>query len=81
MPVGEALWLNADDPRQAVDLMRKFSHMTGMPVGGSMEKVLQRMEAAEGPQKIGADIRGLQVGEDTFQFAVKKTVSLAINRS
>ena len=55
MPAGEALRLNANNPRQAADLMRKFSHMTGMAVGGSMEKVLQRMEAAEDPQKIGAE--------------------------
>jgi len=46
-----------------------------------MEKDLQRMEAAEDPQKIGADIRGLPAGEDTFQFAVKKTVPHVINRS
>jgi hypothetical protein len=72
MLAGEAERINEDDPRQAADLMRKLSHMTGMELGGPMEEALQRMEAGEDPDQIEADMGDLLDGEDAFQFAGKK---------
>ena len=72
MLAGEAEKINEDDPRQAADLMRKLSHMTGMELGASMEEALQRMENGEDPEQIEADMGDALEGEDLFQFASKK---------
>jgi len=72
MLAGEAERINEDDPRQAADLMRKLSHMTGMELGGPMEEALQRMEAGEDPDQIEAEMGDLLDGDDAFQFAAKK---------
>lgn len=44
--------LNEDDPRQAANLMRKLSSMTGLKLGDKMEEALSRMEAGEDPDSI-----------------------------
>ena len=49
---GEAENIKEDDPRQAADLMRKFSNMTGIEFGKGMQEALNRMEAGEDPEKI-----------------------------
>lgn len=72
MLAGEAERINEDDPRQAANLMRKLSHMTGMELGGSMEEALQRMEAGEDPDQIEADLGDLLDSQDAFQFTGKK---------
>jgi putative FmdB family regulatory protein len=72
MLAGEAEKMNEDDPRQAADLMRKLSHMTGMELGPSMEEALQRMENGEDPEKIEAEMGDALEGDDLFQFAAKK---------
>lgn len=72
MLAGEAERINEDDPRQAADLMRKLSHMTGMELGGPMEEALQRMEAGEDPDQIEAEMGDLLDSDDAFQFAAKK---------
>lgn len=72
MLAGEAERVNEDDPRQAADLMRKLSHMTGMELGGPMEEALQRMEAGEDPDQIEADMGDLLDSDDAFQFVAKK---------
>ena len=45
MLAGEADKINEDDPRQAANLMRKLSDMTGLEMGPSMNEALKRMEA------------------------------------
>jgi len=72
MLAGEAEHIHEDDPRQAADLMRKLSHMTGMELGGPMEEALQRMEAGEDPDQIEADMGDLLDSDDAFQFMAKK---------
>jgi len=65
----EAEKINEDDPRQAAQLMRKFSQMTGVRFGESMEEALGRLEAGEDPEKIEAEMgEQLEAGEDPFVF-------------
>lgn len=63
---GEAEHLNEDDPRQAAELMRKLTQMTGLRLGSGMEEALRRMEAGEDPEQIEAELGDLLEGEDPF---------------
>jgi hypothetical protein len=62
----EAERLNEEDPRQAANLMRKFSEMTGVKLGDSMNEALRRMESGEDPEKIEAEIGDILENEDPF---------------
>ena len=72
MLAGEAEKINEDDPRQAAQLMRKLTHMTGMDLGDGMEEALSRMEQGEDPEQIEAEMGDLLEGEDPFQLKGKK---------
>ena len=63
--------IDEDDPRQAVNLMRKLSDMTGLNMGPGMEEALARMEAGEDPEQIEAEMGDLLEGEDPFSFKEK----------
>ena len=67
----EAEHMNEDDPRQAVNLMRKLTDMTGLNLGPAMEEALTRMEAWEDPEQIEAEMGDLLEGEDPFSFKEK----------
>ena len=62
----EAERINEDDPRQAAQLMRKLTHMTGLELGSGMEEALRRMEAGEDPEQIEAEMGDLLEEEDPF---------------
>jgi putative FmdB family regulatory protein len=68
----EADRINEDDPRQAADLMRKLTDMTGMELGSGMEEALRRMERGEDPEQVEAEMGDLLETEDPFVFAEKK---------
>ncbi len=68
----EAESMDEDDPRQAAQLMRKLSGMTGLNLGPAMEEALQRMEAGEDPEQIEADMGDLLDEADPFAPAPKK---------
>ena len=68
----EADNVNEDDPRQAADLMRKLSDMTGLELGDGMDEALSRMERGEDPEQIEAEMGDLLEGEDPFLPAGKK---------
>lgn len=72
MLASEAENINEDDPRQAADLMRKLTNMTGLELGSSMEEALSRMERGEDPEKIEAEMGDLLEGEDPFLMPGKK---------
>jgi len=57
--------VNEDNPRQAANLMRKFSDITGLSPGPSMEEALKRVEAGEDPEQIEAEMGDL-IEEETF---------------
>jgi len=67
----EAEHLDENDPRQAANLMRKLSDMTGLNLGPGMEEALSRMEAGEDPEQIEADMGDLLEGEDPFDLKKK----------
>jgi len=63
---GEAESMDEDDPRQAAQLMRRFSKMTGMEFNEGMQAALSRLEAGEDPEKIETEMGGDMEGEDPF---------------
>jgi len=69
----EAESMDENDPRQAANLMRKLSDMTGMNLGPGMEEALRRMEAGEDPDQIEAEMGDLLEGEDPFTFGDKSS--------
>jgi putative FmdB family regulatory protein len=69
---GEAESINEDDPRQAANLMRKLTDMTGLELGPGMTEALRRMEQGEDPDQIEAEMGDLLEGEDPFLLPGKK---------
>ena len=72
MLAGEAENINEDDPRQAANLMRKLTDMTGLELGPGMQEALKRMEAGEDPDAIEAEMGDLLEEEEPFALAEKK---------
>ena len=72
MLAGEADKINEDDPRQAANLMRKLSDMTGLELGESMNEALKRMEAGEDPDAIEAEMGDLLEEDEPFLLPEKK---------
>jgi putative FmdB family regulatory protein len=72
MLAGEAENMNEDDPRQAANLMRKLTDMTGMELGPGMREALKRMEAGEDPDAIEAEMGDLLGDEEPFLMPEKK---------
>ncbi|RLB23875.1 MAG: zinc ribbon domain-containing protein [Deltaproteobacteria bacterium] len=68
----EADHMDEDDPRQAANLMRKLTDMTGLKLGPGMEEALRRMEAGEDPEQIEEEMGDILEEEDPFQFQEKK---------
>ena len=72
MMVKEADQINEDDPRQAANMMRKLTDVTGMELGAGMQEALSRMERGEDPEKIEAEMGSLLEEEDPFIIPGKK---------
>lgn len=70
---GEAENINDDDPRQAANLMRKLTRMTGLDLGAGMEEALCRMEQGEDPERIEADMGDVLENEDPFALGSKNS--------
>jgi hypothetical protein len=62
----EAGSVDEDNPRDAANMIRKFTDMTGMKLGGPMEEALRRMEAGEDPEAIEAEMGDVLENEDPF---------------
>ena len=69
----EANNINEDDPRQAANLMRRLSQMTGLNMGKGMEEAIERMEAGEDPEKVEEEM-GDVLEEDPFALPGKKLI-------
>lgn len=69
----EAEQIDENDPRQAADLMRKLTDMTGMEMGPGMQEALRRMEAGEDPEQIEQEMGDILEGEDPFVLGGKST--------
>jgi len=68
----EAEQIGEEDPRQAANLMRKLTDMTGLEMGDSMQEALRRMENGEDPEKVEAEMGDLLETEDPFVLTGKK---------
>ena len=77
---GQADSLSEDDPRQAADLMRKLSDMTGMELGPGMQEALKRMEDGDDPERVEAEMGDLLEAEEPFLLPGRKAVSSAGKR-
>ncbi len=77
----EADKINEDDPKQAANLMRKLTDMTGMELGSNMEEALRRMENGEDPEKVEAEMGDLLEEDEPFLFPGKKGKRGAIKRA
>ena len=73
MLAGEAERINEDDPRQAANLMRKLTDMTGLELGDGMQEALRRMERGEDPEQIEAEMGDRLENEDPFQLTGKRS--------
>jgi putative FmdB family regulatory protein len=62
----EADKINENDPKQAANLMRKLSDMTGIQLGSGMNEALKRMEAGEDPDQIESEMGDLLENEEPF---------------
>ena len=63
--------VDENDPKQAANLMRKLTDMTGLNLGPGMEEALSRMEAGEDPEKIEQEMGDILEEEDPFGFKEK----------
>ena len=71
----EAEHVDKSDPRQAANLMRKLTDMTGLNMGPGMEEAVKRMEARQDPEQIEAEMGDLLEEEDPFSFKEKSSKS------
>jgi hypothetical protein len=69
----EADDIDENDPRQAANLMRKLTDMTGLNLGPGMEEALRRMEAGEDPEQIEAEMGDLMEEEEPFSLKEKSS--------
>lgn len=69
----ESEHIDENDPRQAANLMRKMSDMTGLNLGPGMEEAISRMEAGEDPTQIEDDMGDLLEGEESFTFRARSS--------
>jgi len=67
----EAEHMDEDDPKQAANLMRKLTDMTGLDLGPGMEEALNRMEAGEDPETVEQEMGDILEGEDPFTLKNK----------
>ena len=58
--------IDENDPRQAANLMRKLTEMTGLNLGPGMKEALSRMEAGEDPDQIEEEMGDLLEEEEPF---------------
>ncbi len=63
---GDLEGMNEEDPRQAAQLMRKFSQLTGMKFNDGIEEALNRMERGEDPEKIESEMGDMLDDDDPF---------------
>lgn len=63
----EAENINEDDPRQAANLMRKLTDMTGLKLGDKMEEALCKMESGADPETLEQEMGDIDEN-DLFKF-------------
>lgn len=71
----EADKIDENNPKQAADLMRKLSDMTGLKLGAGMDEALSRMERGDDPEQVEAEMGDLLMEEEPFEIKGKKGTS------
>ena len=64
--------MNEDDPRQAAQLMRKFTEATGISMGPGMEEALHRLEKGEDPDRIEEEMGDILAEEEPLLLENRK---------
>lgn len=80
MLASEADKMNEDDPKQAANLMRKLSDMTGLKLGDGMDEALRRMEKGDDPEQIEAEMGDILEDEEPFSLPDKRAKSTKTRR-
>jgi putative FmdB family regulatory protein len=70
--------VDENDPRQAADLMKKMTEMTGLKPGPAMEEMIARVEAGEDPEQVEADMG--ETLEAEGPFALKEESSRPVKQ-
>ena len=76
----QAEGMDENDPRQAADLMRRFTDMTGMELGPGMQEALERLESGQDPEQLEAEMGDMLEAEDPFILPGQKTGAAAGKR-
>jgi len=78
---GQVDKIDENDPKQAANLMRKLTEMTGMELNPKMQEALTRMEKGEDPEQVEAEMGDLMGDdEDPFILPGKKGKGLALKQ-
>jgi putative FmdB family regulatory protein len=72
MLASEADRIDENDPRQAANLMRRLTDMTGLELGAGMQEALSRLESGEDPDAIEAEMGDILENEEPFALGDKK---------
>lgn len=56
---GEMEGVDENDPRAMARFMRRFSEVTGMPLGDEVQEAMSRLESGEDPEQIEAEMGDL----------------------
>jgi len=81
MLAGQVDKIDENDPKQAANLMRKLTEMTGMELNPKMQEALTRMEKGEDPEQVEAEMGDLlDEDEDPFILPGKKGRGSGIKR-
>jgi len=80
MLAGEAEHIDECDPKQAAQLMRKLSDMTGLQLRDGMNEALSRMESGEDPDKIEADMGDIIDSEEPFLMQGRRGLNISKKR-
>lgn len=72
MLAAEADRIDENDPKQAANLMRRLTDMTGLELGTGMQEALSRLESGEDPDAIEAEMSDILESEEPFAVGEKK---------
>jgi putative FmdB family regulatory protein len=66
--------IDENDPKQAVQLMRRFTEIAGLNLGSKWQEALDRIEAGEDPEAVEADM-GELLDEELPLLTQKKNIT------
>jgi putative FmdB family regulatory protein len=79
--MGEMEGINEEDPRAMGHMMRRFSELTGLELGGQMAEMVSRMEAGENPERLEQEMEESFGEDESFEDLFRLKKALAARRS